>query len=108
MKSVIGLSLFTLTFSTGMAHAQSASETTTTQQTTMAPPPIAPAPGTLSTTKESHASDGYGNSTDQKATSYRSGDGVANDSSTTTRNVAPLPPAVSTTTNSSTTTTQPN
>ena len=86
------------------ARAQTASETTTTQTT--APAPMVPVPGTLSTTRESHAVDAYGNRTDSRATSYSNGTSVAHDSTTTTTSVAPPPPPpVSTTTSSSTTTT---
>ena len=77
MKFTTGLSALALILAAGAAQAQTASETTTTQQSTVAPAPVAPAPGTLSVTKESHASDGYGDRTDQKSTSFRSGSGVA-------------------------------
>lgn len=92
----------------GNAFAQTSESTTTTS--TMAPPgamtppppPMAPPVGTLSTTRETHAVDAYGNQVDSKATTYRDAQGVAQDSQTTTTQVpAPPPPPVSTTTTTS-------
>ena len=66
------------------------------------PPPVAVAPpvGTLSSTRTTHAVDAYGNQVDQKSTSYRNENGVAQDTQTTTTSVPapPPPPPVSTTT----------
>ncbi len=101
----------------GVAHAQTASETTTSQSSTYAPgyapavppppPPgaMAPAPGTLSITKTEKATDGYGNSYNSESSTYRDANGVARDTRTTTTNVAPPPPPVSTTTTTTNTTT---
>jgi len=86
----------------GAAMAQTAMETTTTQTTAPVPGAIPPP---LSTTRESHAVDAYGNRTDSRATTYGNGDSTARESTTTTTRVAPRPPPVSTTTSSSTTTT---
>ncbi len=84
------------------ASAQSAMETTTSQTTTVpasvAPPPV----GTLSTTRETHAQDAYGNETTSKSTSYRNSQGVAEDRQTTTRTIVPLPPPTATTTTTTT------
>ena len=103
MKTFLILSTFLL--AAGGASAQVASETTTTQTTAM-PAPVA---GTLSTTRETHAVDAYGNRVDSKATSFSNGAGVTHDSTVTTTNVAPppppLPPVTTTTSSSSTTTT---
>ena len=65
----------------------------------------APVPGTLATSRETHAVDAYGNRVDSKATSYSNGANVTRDSTVTTTRVTPPPPPVTTTTSSSTTTT---
>ncbi len=111
MKSglILALALTTASFS---AFAQSSESTTTTSTVappgamSAPPPPMAPPAGTLSTTRETHAVDAYGNQVDSKATSYRDAQGVAQDSQTTTTRVpAPPPPPVSTSTSTTTTTT---
>ena len=111
MKSGLILA-FALVAASGTALAQTSESTTTTS--TMAPPgmmsappaPGAPPVGTLSTTRETHAVDAYGNQVDSKSTSYRNAQGVAQDSQTTTTQVPPPPPPpVSTSTSTTTTTT---
>jgi hypothetical protein len=118
MKALLYAGVAMLALSGGFAVAQTASETTTTQSTTMAPPPPAnppapvgtpmpPPPGTLSTTHTVRAADAYGNQYDQRQTTYRNPNGVAEDSQTVTRTLVPPPPppatTTTTTTNSSTT-----
>ena len=74
------------------------------------PAPVAPPPaGTLSTTHEVHATDGYGNQYIKKESTYRNANGVAQDSTTTTRTVPapPPPPVINSTTSTTTTTTAP-
>jgi hypothetical protein len=78
----------------------------------VAPPPAAVAPppeGTLSTTHEVHATDGYGDQYTKKQSTYRNANGVAQDSTTTTSTVPapPPPPVTSSTTSTTTTTTAP-
>lgn len=80
-----------------------------------APPPPPPAyatppVGTLSSTRTLHAVDANGNEVDQKATSYRNDNGVAQDTQTTTRTLPappPPPPPVTTTTTTESSTTMP-
>jgi len=109
MKNLLLAGIAALALSAGTALAQT-TESTTTQSTTMAPDPNAapvPPPGTLSTTRESHAVDAYGNQTDSKASSYRDSNGVAEDKATTTTTVPappPPPPVTSSTTTTDTTT----
>jgi hypothetical protein len=103
MRSFLCAFVAALALTSGVAIAQTQTETTTTQSTTVpAVPPVAlvPPAGTLSTTRETHAVDGYGNQVDSRQTSYRNSNGVAEDSRTTTTNVPlpPPPPPVSTTT----------
>ncbi|MEJ0046037.1 MAG: hypothetical protein WDN04_07880 [Rhodospirillales bacterium] len=112
MKNLLLAGVAAMAFSVGTAVAQT-TESTTSQSTTMAPdpnaPPAVPPPGTLSTTREAHAVDAYGNRTDSKASTYRNGNGVANDSTTTTTSVpAPPPPPVTTSTTTTDTTTGPH
>jgi hypothetical protein len=70
---------------------------------------IPPPAGTLSSTRETHAVDAYGNQVDSRQSTYRDSNGVAQDSQTTTTNAPPLPPPppVSTTTTTETTSTEP-
>jgi hypothetical protein len=89
----------------GAAMAQSSSETTTTQQTGQAP--VAPAPGTLSSTRTAHSQDSNGDTNDSKSTSYRDSTGVAKQSESVTRTAAPPPPPVTSTTTSTQSTTSP-
>ena len=89
-----------LSLTSGVAFAQSASETTTTQETS--PAPMAPAPGTLSETKTHHSDDGYGDTHDSKSTTYQNGAGVASESESTTTTAAPPPPPPTTSTTTTT------
>ncbi len=68
---------------------------------------VPPPPGTLSVTREIHAADAYGNSTDSRSTTYRDSQGVASDKQTRTTTVTtpPPPPAVTTSTTTTTQTT---
>ncbi len=91
MKSLLLATVLAL--SAGAASAQTAAS------------PMAPVPGTLATSHETHAVDAYGNRVDSKATTFSNGAAVTRDSTVTTTNVAPPPPPVTTTTSSSTTTT---
>ena len=70
--------------------------------------PAAPPPGTLSTTRDTHAVDANGNATDSKASSYRNTNGVADDSTTTTTTAAPPPPPVTTSTTTTDTSSGPH
>ncbi len=98
----------------GAGAAQTETETTTTQSTTVpalpAPSPlVAPAPGTLATVHTSRSVDAYGNEVDQQKTTYRNGQGVAEDTRTVTRTIpASPPPATTTTTTTTEETTNPN
>ena len=94
-----------LTLSSGVAFAQSSSETTTTQQTS--PAPMAPQPGTLSETKTKHSDDGYGDTHDSKSTTYQNGAGVAKESESTTTTAAPPPPPTTSTTTTTSQTSGP-
>ena len=109
MLKSLSMATVAMMLASAPALAQSAMETTTSQTTTMAPPvvaqPVPPPVGTLSTTRETHAQDAYGNETSSKATSYRDSQGVAEDRQTTTRTVVPPPPPVSTTTTTTESTT---
>ena len=110
MLKLLSLGTTALMLASAPALAQTAMETTTSQTTTMAPPvaaqPVPPPVGTLSTTRETHAQDAYGNETSSKATSYRNSQGVAEDRQTTTRTIVPPPPPpVSTTTTTTESTT---
>lgn len=100
-----------LALSTGAAFAQTASSESTTTTTYPAPPPLPPVVqpppvGTLSTTHTEHSVDAYGNQIDQKRTTYRNDQGVAEDSQTT-RTIVPPPPVSTTTTTTNTTTNIP-
>ena len=88
-----------LALTTGVAVAQ----TTTSQTTTTVTPdmPIAPPVGTLSTTRTRRTTDEDGTRTDSNRTTYRSGEGVRDDSETRTTT---YPSPADTTTRSSTTT----
>ena len=110
MKAILYAGLAALVLTSGQAFAQATYDSTTTTQTAPAVPPPIPAPpqGTLSTTREHHAVDAYGNQTDSKSTTYRNEQGVAEDSATTTTTTPPPPPPpVSTTTTTTSTTTTP-
>ncbi len=117
MNSILRASVAMLALYSGAAMAQSATETTTTQTTVPAAPPppgYVPAPvpppvGTLSSTRETHAVDAYGNQVVQRQSTYRNSNGVAEDSRTTTTTVpvVPPPPPVTTTTTTQTTSTGP-
>ncbi len=104
MRKLLGIGITAFTLASFGASAQSAMETTTSQTTTVpAPVVVAPPPvGTLSTTRETHAQDAYGNETTSKATSYRDSQGVAEDRQTTTRTIVPPPPPATTTTTTTT------
>jgi hypothetical protein len=70
-------------------------------------PPAPPPAGTLSTTRTTVAVDAYGNRLDQRQTTYRNNQGVAEDTRTTTTTTTPPPPpppitTTTTTTNSTT------
>jgi hypothetical protein len=109
MRHILAASAIAMALSSGLAHAQSATETTTTQTTGMAPPAVAqavspPPPGTLSTTRTVHAVDAYGNRVDSQASSYRDTQGVAEDRQTTVTTAPPPPVTTTTTTTQSTTT----
>jgi hypothetical protein len=112
MKQGLTVLAVALALSGGVAAAQT-SETTTTQSTVAqpmlapVPAPLVPVPGTVQTSRESHAIDAYGNRTDSSTSSYRSVDGVARESQTTTTQVpvAPMPPVTTSTTTTRTTTT---
>ena len=114
MKTFLG-ALTLLTLASAGAMAQSSYSTTTTQTTGVPPAvvtqPVPPGVGTLSTTRETHAADAYGNQTSSRSTSYRDAQGVAEDRQTTTTTVAapppPPPPVTTTTTTTESTTTGP-
>jgi hypothetical protein len=91
-----------LTLLSGTAAAQTA----TYPDAPAAPPPpaMSPPPAALSVTRESHAADSYGNSTDSRSTVYRDSQGVASDKTTTTTTVAPPPPPPPVTSSTTTTT----
>jgi len=98
-----------LLLSAGVATAQTSSSESTTTQSTLAPPPapVTPPPiGTLSSTREVHGVDAYGNRIDKTQSTYRNTNGVAQDSETT-RTVVPPPVTTTTTTTSSSSTTAP-
>jgi hypothetical protein len=103
MKIVLaGITALMLT--SGVAMAQSATESTTTTTQDVAPPPPPPPTGVLSTTHEVHARDAYGDSKDAKSTTYRDDNGVSRESqSTTTRVAPPAPPPVTSSTSTSST-----
>jgi len=109
MKTLLLAGVAALALNAGAAIAQT-TESTTSQSTTTAPDPGAPPAGTLSTTRDTHAVDAYGNQVDQKATSYRNSNGVADDSTTTTTAMPapPPPPPVTTSTTTTDTTTGPH
>jgi len=84
--------------------AQLMAQTTTSQTTTSftpAPVIVAPPEGTLSTTRTRRTTDEDGTRTDSNRTTYRSGEGVRDDSETRTTT---YPSPADTTTRSSTTT----
>ena len=109
MKAIIAAAALSL-LSSG-AWAQSV-ETTTSQSTVAQPAPMVPPPpaGVLSTSRETHAVDAYGDRHDAASTSYTDSTGARVDrssSSTTTVGAPPPPPPVTTpptTTESSSTT----
>jgi hypothetical protein len=108
MRKLLGIGITALTLASlgasFTASAQSAMETTTSQTTTIPAPVTAPPPvGTLSTTRETHAQDAYGNETTSKSTVYRDTQGVAEDRQTTTRTIVPPPPPPAETTTTTTT-----
>jgi hypothetical protein len=109
MASVLTLAIYAGEFYAGSASAQVSSETTTTQSTVAQPGYVAPAPlppeGVLSTERDTHAVDAYGNRVDSQATTYRDANGVVRDSKATQTRVVPVPPPVTTTTTTSTSTT---
>ena len=115
MRNLLFAGVAALALTAGVAVPQT-TESTTTQSTTMAPDPNVPPPvaappaGTLSTTRETHAVDAYGNQTDSKASAYRNSNGVADDSTTTTTTMPapPPPPPVTTSTTTTDTTTGPH
>jgi hypothetical protein len=122
MKSFLRAGIAALALTSGVALAQTATETTTTQTTAVPavpPPPLVvqqpiPAPlpppaGTLSSTRETRTVDAYGNPVVSRGSTYRDSTGVAQDSQTTTTTVpvAPPPPPVTTTTTTQTTNTGP-
>jgi len=109
MKNLLLAGVAALALTAGAAIAQT-TESTTSQSTTVAPDPNAPPAGTLSTTRETHAVDAYGNQTDSKASAYRNSNGVADDSQTTTTTMPapPPPPPVTTSTTTTDTTTGPH
>jgi hypothetical protein len=118
MKSILRAGVAVLSLYGGVALAQTATETTTTQSTTVpavpppagyVPAPAAPPVGTLSSTRETHAVDAYGNQVVQRQSTYRNTNGVAEDSRTTTTTVPamPAPPPVTTTTTTQTTSSGP-
>ena len=116
MSPILRAGVAVLSLYSGLAMAQSATETTTTQSTTVpAVPPayvpatVAPPAGTLSTTRETHAVDAYGNQVVQRQSTYRNSNGVAEDSRTMTTTVpaVPPPPPVTTTTTTQTTSSGP-
>ena len=109
MKTLLGIAALSLISTASMA--QTTYDSTATQ-TTVAPgaTPVAPPVGTLSTTRETHAQDAYGNQSNSRSTSYRDSQGVAEDRQTTTTTVAappPPPPPVTTTTTTTESTTGP-
>lgn len=110
MKTIMYVGAVALALSGGYASAQTSSETT--QQTYAAPAapavPVSPPAGVLSTERTVRATDADGNQFKQKQTTYRDGNGVAQDSTTTTSTAAPPPPPVTTTsTTTDTSTTAP-
>jgi hypothetical protein len=118
MKSILRAGVTVISLYSGAVLAQTATETTTTQSTTVpavpppsgyVPAPVAPPVGTLSSTRETHAVDAYGNQVVQRQSTYRNSNGVAEDSRTTTTTVpaVPPPPPVTTTTTTETTSTGP-
>jgi hypothetical protein len=109
MRMTLAIGCTTLMLTSFAASAQTAMETTTSQTTTVpAPMAMAPPPaGTLSTTRETHVQDAYGNQTTSKATTYRDSQGVAEDRQTTTRTIVPPPPTATTTTTTTESTTGP-
>ncbi len=85
----------------GAAIAQTATESTTTTEQAA---PAVPAPGVLSTTHESHAQDGMGDTRDSKSTSYRDSNGAVSQSqSSTTQTAQPVVPPPTTSSTSTTT-----
>ena len=109
MRILLGAAAVALALSSGVATAQTATDTTSQTTTTMAPPPVTPPPpGTLATEHESRRVDAYGNQTDSKSTSYRDSNGVAEDTKTTTTMAPPPPPPTTTTTTTESTSTEPH
>jgi hypothetical protein len=116
MKHAIPAAFAAAALAAGAAYAQTTTTSTTTQVYTppayvaqVTPAPVAPPEGTLSTTRETHSEDAYGDQRYSKTTTYRNSNGVAQDSKTVTTTVpAPPPPPVSTTTTTTeSTTTEP-
>jgi hypothetical protein len=108
MKTLLGIALLSLISTASMA--QTTYDSTATQSTvTPGATPAAPPVGTLSTTRETHAQDAYGNQSSSRSTTYRDSQGVAEDRQTTTTTVAapPPPPPVTTTTTTTESTTGP-
>jgi hypothetical protein len=88
----------------GTAAAQTATYPDAPAAVPPPPPAMSPPPAALSVTRESHAADSYGNSTDSRSTVYRDSQGVASDKQTTTTRVAPPPPPPPVTSSTTTTT----
>lgn len=115
MRSLMGAGAIALTLIGSAAYAQTTTETTTSQYSQTPAPmppaaaPVAPPMGTLSTTREQHAVDAYGDRSDSRSTSYRDSTGVAEQSESRTVTAPPPPPppppmtTTTTTTESSTT-----
>jgi len=94
----------TLLLGTHIAAAQSANPDQ--PPPVAAPPaPVSPPPGVLSSERQVHAVDAYGNRYDKTQTTYRNSNGVAQDTTTTRTTVAPPPPPVTRSTTTTTITT---
>lgn len=118
MKKILAATISAASLVSFAAAAQVTTDTTTQTYTAPAMAPVSPAlvppaqpaappVGTLSTTRETHAVDAYGNRMDSQASTYRNSQGVAEDRVTRTIVNAPPPPVTTTTSTSTSTTTQP-
>jgi hypothetical protein len=100
MTRLLAAGVAALAMMTGVALAQTSSQVTTS----VVPQVVAPPAGTLSVTRSQNTTGPDGTRSNTNETTYRKGNGVADDSVTTT--TRPPPPLVTTTTKSTTTVTE--